>query len=379
MSGGPDGGAPRPPRRPRYRGTHPRRFEEKYKERDPSRYPGEREKVLAAGKTPAGSHVPVLLREVLDALAPRAGEVAVDATLGWGGHAEALLPRLQPGGRLIGLDVDPLELPRAEARLRALGYGPDVFTAVRSNFAGLPKALATLGLAAADLVLADLGVSSMQLDDPLRGFSWKHEAPLDLRMNPERGQPAGILLARFRREEIEEFLRRFGDEPEAAGIAEALAATIAARRAAAARETNEAGRAERPIHLLSTSDVTRAVESAYQGRTSREACEARRSSLSRTFQALRILVNEELTALDAFLRNLPSVLAPGGRVAILTFHSGEDRRVKKAFAAGVKAGVFSAAAPEVIRAPPEELRANPRSSAAKLRWAVRSPGKSAPE
>jgi len=378
MSGGADGAAPRPPRRPRYRGTHPRRFEEKYKERDPSRYPGERVKVLAAGKTPAGSHVPVLLREVLEALAPRAGEIAVDATLGWGGHAEALLPRLLPGGRLIGLDVDPVELPRTEARLRALGHGPDVFTAVRSNFAGLPKALAALGLAAADLVLADLGVSSMQLDDPARGFSWKHDGPLDLRMNPERGQPAGTLLATFKREEIEEILRRLGDEPEAAGIAEALAATIAARRAAAAREANERGRAEGPIPLLSTSDVTRAVESAYRGRTSREASEARRSSLPRTFQALRILVNEELTALDAFLRNLPFVLAPGGRVAILAFHSGEDRRVKKAFAAGVKAGVFSAAAPDVIRASPEELRANPRSSAAKLRWAVRSPGKPAP-
>ena len=378
MSGGPGGGTLRPPRRPRYRGTHPRRFEEKYKERDPSRYPGEREKLLAAGKTPAGSHVPVLLREVLEALAPRAGEIAVDATLGWGGHAEALLPGLRPGGRLIGLDVDPVELPRTGARLRALGYGPDVFTAVRSNFAGLPKVLAALGLAAADLVLADLGVSSMQLDDPARGFSWKHDGPLDLRMNPERGQPAGTLLARFRREEIEECLGRFGDEPEAAGIAAALAATIAARRAAAAREANEAGRADGPIRPLSTSDVTRAVEFAYRGRTSREASEARRSALPRTFQALRILVNEELTALDAFLRNLPSVLAPGGRVAILTFHSGEDRRVKKAFAAGVKSGVFSAVAPDVIRASPGELRANPRSSAAKLRWAVRSPGRPAP-
>ena len=360
MTGAADAGGPRPPRRPRYRGTHPRRFEEKYKERNPAQYPDEREKVLAAGKTPAGSHVPVLVREVLDALAPKAGEIAVDATLGWGGHAEALLSRLLPGGRLIGLDVDPVELPKTEARLRGLGLGPDVFIAVRSNFAGLPKALAGLGIAAADLVLADLGVSSMQLDDPARGFSWKHDAPLDLRMNPERGQPAGVLLSRLKAGEIEGLLKKYGDEPEARRIAEALVRTIDAHRTAGS------------IHSLRTSDITRAVELAYEGRRERDKREQLTPSLQRTFQALRILVNEELTALDVFLRNLPSVLAPGGRVAILAFHSGEDRRVKKAFAAGVKAGVFSAAAPGVIRASADELRANPRSASAKLRWAVRS-------
>ena len=356
------GGEGKPPRRPRYRGTHPRTFAEKYKERDPARYPAEREKVLAAGKTPAGSHVPVLLAEVLAALDPKPGDVAVDATLGWGGHAEAILKRLLPGGRLVGLDVDPVELPKAERRLRALGFGEDVLTVRRANFAGLPKVLAEIGLPGADLVLADLGLSSMQLDDPERGFSWKHDVPLDLRMNPRRGLPAGERILRMKGKEIEEILRKGGDEPEAKRIAEALAATA------------DTIRKQSPARLLSTLDVARAVESAYEGRASRHALEAGRSSLQRTFQALRILVNEEMTALDAFLRDLPFCLVPGGRVAVITFHSGEDRRVKKAFAAGLASGLFSEVSREVVRASPEERRANPRSASAKLRRAVLAGG-----
>ncbi|MFI5180524.1 MAG: 16S rRNA (cytosine(1402)-N(4))-methyltransferase RsmH [Thermoanaerobaculia bacterium] len=351
-----DGDGPKPRRRPRYRGTHPRTFAEKYKERDPARFPEERAKVLASGKTPAGSHVPVLVDEVLAALRPSPGEIAVDATIGWGGHAEAILPRLLPGGRLIGLDVDPIELPKTERRLRTLGFGQDVLVIRRSNFAGLPKLLADLDLPGADCVLADLGASSMQLDDPGRGFSYKRDAPLDLRMNPERGQPAGALLGKLKKEAIEDYLRRWGDEPEAAGIASQIAE--AARRAAAAHT------------LLSTSDVSAAVESAYKGSTSRDASEAKRSSLQRTFQALRILVNDEMTALETFLRNLRSVLNPGGRAAIISFHSGEDRRVKKALAAGLKAGLFSGISPEVVRPSAGERRANPRSAPAKLRWAV---------
>jgi 16S rRNA (cytosine1402-N4)-methyltransferase len=373
---------PAPPRtrRRRYAGTHPRRFEEKYKERDAARYPAEREKVLASGKTPAGTHVPVLVAEVLEALAPRPGDVAVDATLGYGGHAAEILARIVPGGRLLALDVDPVELPKAAARLaqRAADLGvPDAVKTLRRNFAGLRKLLEEEGLAAgADLILADLGVSSMQLDDPARGFSWKSDVPLDLRMNPQRGIPAGELLLKMKREEIEDFLRRFGDEPEAAGIARHLAE--------AAQRVTDARRALSPPNLLSnsslplsppvlrTSDVAAAVESAYAGRTSRDASEAKKSSLQRTFQAIRILVNDELTALDAFLRDLPFCLAPGGRAAILTFHSGEDRRVKKAFKAGLESGLYARVADEVVRASPEERGRNPRSSSAKLRWAVRA-------
>jgi 16S rRNA (cytosine1402-N4)-methyltransferase len=353
--------AERPRRRPRYGGTHPRAFSEKYKEHDPARFPEEREKILASGKTPAGSHVPVLVAEVLEALAPALGDFAVDATLGYGGHASEILRRILPGGRLLALDVDPIELPKAEARLKALAESlgnAGAVRCVRRNYAGLRRLLHEEAPAGADVIVADLGASSMQLDDPGRGFSWKHDAPLDLRMNPGRGVPAGVLLLKMKKEEIEEFLRRLGDEPEAAGIAAAL------------QETIEARRSESPIHLLRTSDVTRAVESACRGRADRERSEARKSSLQRTFQAIRILVNDELTALEAFLRDLPACLAPGGRAAILTFHSGEDRLVKKAFKAGLEGGLYARAADRVVCATPEEQRRNPRSSAAKLRWAV---------
>ena len=381
---------PEPPRkrRPRYAGTHPRRFGEKYKELDAARYPEEREKVLASGKTPAGAHVPVLVEEALEALAPKPGDVAVDATLGYGGHAAEILKRILPGGRLLALDVDPVELPKAAARLEALAArlgAPGAVKAVKRNYAGLAALLAGEGLErGADVVLADLGVSSMQLDDPERGFSWKHDVPLDLRMNPTRGVPAGVLLLRMKREEIEDLLRRWGDEPEAAGIAAALREAIEVRRAPAAAThhvANEPRPGSGPLHLqrnppllplLRTSDVVAAVELAYQGRTSRDASEAKKSSLQRTFQAIRILVNDEMTALEAFLRDLPLCLAPGGRAAILTFHSGEDRRVKKAFKAGLTAGLYARVSDDVVRATPEERVHNPRSSAAKLRWAIRA-------
>jgi 16S rRNA (cytosine1402-N4)-methyltransferase len=272
--------------------------------------------------------------------------------------------------------VDPIELPKAAARLESLAKdlgAPDSVKAVKRNFAGLRKLLDAVGLSrGADVVLADLGVSSMQLDDPARGFSWKYDVLLDLRMNPERGLPAGVLLTRMKKEEIEDLLRRYGDEPHAHEIAAALRTTIEAGRAAAPLEPNGGRPDTSDVHLLSTSDVAAAVESAFEERTSRDASEAKKSSLQRTFQAIRILVNDELTALDAFLRDLPSCLAPGGRVAILTFHSGEDRRVKKAFKADLEAGLYARVAHDVVRATPEERSRNPRSSAAKLRWALRA-------
>ena len=189
-------------RRPRYPGRNPRRFHDKYKELNPERYASDVQKVLASGKTPAGTHRPIMVEEVLRCLRPVAGDVAVDCTLGGGGHAQAILERVQPGGRLIGLDVDPLELPRTEARLRAAGFGADTFVARHGNFAGLPQVLAAEGLAAADLILADLGVSSMQIDNPDRGFSYKEPGPLDMRMNPSRGEPASQLLARLSEEKL---------------------------------------------------------------------------------------------------------------------------------------------------------------------------------
>ncbi len=342
-------------RRARYAGTHPRRFDEKYKERDPERYPETVRKVLDSGKTPAGSHVPILLPEVLEVLAPRPGEVAVDATLGYGGHAGALLARLQPGGRLIGLDVDPIEIARTAERLRRDGLPDAALTVRRGSFAGLSRVLHETGAAdGVDVLLADLGVSSMQLDDPARGFSFKRDGPLDLRMNPAHGAPASTVLARLSETQLARLLADLSDEPHAAAIARAIVE---------AREREP---------IATTTALAAAVRAALETLPERTRREEGDSPVARTFQALRIRVNDELTALSALLAQLPSALRPGGRVALLSFHSGEDRLVKKAFQAGLKDGTYRAVAPDVIRAGPEERRANPRSASAKLRWAVRA-------
>jgi 16S rRNA (cytosine1402-N4)-methyltransferase len=330
-------------RRPRYSGKNPRRFEEKYKERDPQRYAETVAKVLASGKTPAGSHRPVMVAEVLEVLAPRPGELAVDCTLGYGGHAQEVLRRVQPGGLLLGLDVDAVELRKTEARMRAIGFGPEAFTAIRSNFAGLPKVLAELDLKGADCVLADLGVSSMQLDDPSRGFSVKYDGPLDMRMNPQRGFPASALLQKTSPDALARLFLENADEPRASELANALAGGS----------------------FATTTRLADAIRAALP-RLSRDDYDL---TLRRVYQALRIAVNDEFSALETLLRHLPACLNPGGRVAILTFHSGEDRRVKKAFEAGLRDGVYADIAREIIRPTPEERRNNPRSSPAKLRWA----------
>jgi len=333
-------------RRPRYSGKNPRHFEDKYKEHNPERYAETVQKVLASGKTPAGTHRPIMVAEILELLAPKSGEVAVDCTLGYGGHAQEILARLAPGGQLLGLDADPIELPKTEARLRALGFGPEVFTAHRGNFAGLPQMLAANEIAGADLILADLGVSSMQIDDPARGFSVKFDGPLDMRMNPQRGQPASALLAKIGPDTLATLLVEYADEPHAAALAPALAGKT----------------------FASTKSLATAIR-AVLPRLNKEDCDL---SIRRVFQALRIAVNDEFSALDTFLRNLPVCLNPGGRVAILTFHSGEDRRVKKSFEAGLRGGIFSDIAREVLRPSPAERNANPRSGPAKLRWARRA-------
>ncbi|HYG36058.1 MAG TPA: 16S rRNA (cytosine(1402)-N(4))-methyltransferase RsmH, partial [Clostridia bacterium] len=265
--------------------------------------------------------------------------------LGYGGHAQELLERLKPNGRLFGLDADPVELPKTEARLRALGFGPEMFSAFRSNFAGLPRILATAGVSGVDIILADLGVSSMQIDNPARGFSVKSEGPLDMRMNPQRGQPASAYLAGVSATTLESLLLENADEPYAHLLANALA-----------------GR-----HFATTFALASAVRSALPRLNQSE----QELSMRRVFQALRIVVNDEFSALDSLLRQLSVCLNPGGRVAILTFHSGEDRRVKKAFAAGLQAGVYSEIANEVVRPSPQERHDNPRSAPAKLRWARR--------
>jgi 16S rRNA (cytosine1402-N4)-methyltransferase len=330
-------------RRVRYSGKNPRRFEEKYKEHDPQRYADTVAKVLASGKTPAGTHRPIMVAEILAVLAPKAGELVVDCTLGYGGHAQEILARLQPGGRLLGLDADPVELPKTEARLRAAGFGPEIFTAIRSNFAGLPQVLAGLKLSGADCVLADLGVSSMQIDDPSRGFSVKSDGPLDMRMNPQRGFPASALLEKTSSAALAKLLQENADEPRSNGLSVALAKKS----------------------FSTTNQLASAIRAALP-RLGNEDCGL---TVRRVFQALRIAVNDEFSALDMLLRHLPMCLNPGGRVAILTFHSGEDRRVKKSFEAGLRDGIYADITQEVIRPTPEERNSNPRSSPAKLRWA----------
>ena len=346
--GDPAGAEPKHRRRPRYAGTHPRRFEDKYKERDPENHPDTVASVLASGKTPAGSHRPICVTEILEILALQPGSIAVDATLGAGGHALAMLARLLPGGRLVGLDVDPAELQRASAGLAARGFGSGCFVAVHANMAALPQVLAAQGLDGVHGILADLGCSSMQIDDPARGFSFKRDGPLDLRMNQGKGPPASALLARIDEEALARLLRETADEPESVRIA---AAVVKARSSAA---------------ILRTTDLANVVRDALPLPADAKP------TLARVFQALRIAVNDEMSALQAFLAGLPSCLLSGGRVAILTFHSGEDRRVKQAFKDGLRAGTYSDVARNVVRPSREEIRSNPRASAAKLRWATRA-------
>ena len=297
-----------------------------------------------------GTHVPIMLAEVLQHLRPRPGDVAVDCTLGGGGHARAILQEIQPGGRLIGLDVDSVELPRTEARLRAEGFGPDTFVARHQSFANLPDVLAEEGVTAASLILADLGVSAMQHDTPSRGFSYKGVGPLDLRMDPLAGEPASTLLARLGEEELAALLTENADEPHALFIARLLK--------------------QQPL-LNTTHAFERLVRTGLTSALPHLSKAEVKMSVRRTFQALRIAVNDEFSALDALLRVLPQCLAPGGRVVMLTFHSGEDRRVKKAFQAGCRSGIYSAVADRVVRSAKEETWSNRRAASAKLRWAVR--------
>lgn len=337
--------APRPPRRKRYSGKNPRRFEDKYKEHDPERYGDTVAKVIASGKTPAGSHIPIMVDECLAALALAPGMTGIDATLGYGGHALRILELISPDGKLLGLDVDPIEQPKTEARIRSAGHDEERFEAVRSNYAGIAKALATRDIAAVDFIFADLGCSSMQLDDPSRGFSFKTVGPLDMRMNPDRGLAAADWLRKVSAEKLEAALHENADEPRAESLAVVLAGGSFPTTAALAKAIRESVRISDEAEL----DLT----------------------VRRVFQAVRIAVNEEFTALDAFLRALPACLKPGGRAAILTFHSGEDRRVKQTMKVGIRDGLFSEMSDGIIVASPEERRLNPRSSSAKLRWVTR--------
>lgn len=335
-------------RRKRYRGTHPRKFGEKYKELNPQRFAPELEKVIARGQTPAGTHRPICVEQILAILNPRPGETGLDATLGYGGHAEALLPRLVPGGRLFAIDVDSVEQPRTEARLRDLGFLNQQLIVRKLNFADVALLLPEVG-DGFDCVLADLGVSSMQLDNPIRGFSYKNDGPLDLRLDPARGMPASALLQSISAQALSALLTDHADEPHAALIAQGIK------------------NCHSPI--ITTRQLAEVIRVTLKDFPEKNA---HKKTLARTFMALRIEVNDEFAVLERLLDALPACLKPDGRVAILSFHSGEDRRVEQAFEKYHRAGIFSSIAPGALRATPEEQRSNPRSSSAKLRWAIRA-------
>ena len=339
-------------RRVRYKGTHPRHFQEKYKELDPERYQNEVEKILRSGKTPAGMHRPICVREILDFLNVQPGQVGLDATLGYGGHSQKLLEALQGQGHLYATDVDPIESEKTRARLAGLGYGPEIFTLQRRNFAQLDQVAPGILF---DFVLADLGVSSMQIDNPERGFTFKQDGPLDLRLDPTAGVPAAQRLKELDREELAALLWENADEPYADQLAKAIFHKV-----------------KRGGGIRTTKELAQVVEQALDFLPPAERKDGVKKACQRTFQALRIDVNSEFEVLYTFLEKLPLVLKPGGRVAILTFHSGEDRLVKKSFQALCRQGVYEEVAQQVIRPSPQECAQNPRARSAKLRWAIRA-------
>jgi len=301
--------------------------------------------------TPHGEHRPVLLNEVLETLDPRPGMIVVDCTVGWAGHGAEILLRIGPSGLLIGLDMDAENLPKARERLEPIGHP---FHLHHSNFAGLQQVLATHGLTRVDAILADLGMSSMQVDDPDRGFSYSRDGALDMRMDRSRGQTAAQLLATISKAELIEHLVDLGDEPDADTIASAI---VAARKSQPITTTTALAQ----IILAATKKKNWRLQPT-KGKWETHPA-------ARLFQTLRILVNRELGNLEHLLRILPATLLPGGRAAIISFHSGEDRRVKAAFRQGLETGVHAAVAEHPMRPTLQERTTNPRSRSAKLRWA----------
>lgn len=341
-------------RRVRYSGTHPRSYKEKYKEHQPEKYADTIEKVIRKGSTPAGMHISIMVKEILDFLQIKPGQTGLDATLGYGGHTKEMLKCLEGQGHIYGLDVDPIESAKTKERLEKQGFGEDILTVRLQNFADIDRVSEETGKKF-DFILADLGVSSMQIDNPDRGFSYKVEGPLDLRMNPEKGISAAQRLKEVSLEELQGMLIENSDEP----YAEEISKTIMNWR-------------KRGKAIETTTQLKAAIEEALRFIPEKDRKEAVKKSCARTFQALRIDVNSEFEVLYAFLEKLPGVLAPGGRVAVLTFHSGEDRLVKQMFKQFYKEGSYSDIAKDVIRPSAEECARNSRAKSTKMRWAIRA-------
>lgn len=340
-------------RRKRYKGTHPKSYDEKYKEHNPEKYADTIKHVMEKGMTPAGMHIPIMVGEIMDFLQIKPGQQGLDATLGYGGHTREMLKRLEGKGHLYATDVDPVESAKTEKRLRNEGFGEDIFTVRLMNFADAKKLAEEVGMF--DFVLADLGVSSMQIDNPDRGFSYKHDGPLDLRLNPEAGITAAERLATISKAELSGMLVENADEEYAEEISEKITEHI------------------RKGHKIDTTlGLKSVIEEALSFLPERDRPDAVKKSCARVFQALRIDINNEFEVLYRFLDNLPKILKPNGRVSVLTFHSGEDRLVKKSFKQMKKLGIYSEIADDVVRPSAAECARNSRAHSTKMRWAVRS-------
>lgn len=340
-------------RRVRYKGTHPRSYKEKYKELNPEKYADTVEKVKRKGSTPAGMHIPIMVNEILDFLQIQPGQKGLDATLGYGGHSSKMLEKLDGQGHLYAMDVDPIESVKTKARLEAKGFGEDKVTVIHKNFVCIDEVAEEYGKF--NFVLADLGVSSMQIDNPERGFSYKFEGPLDLRLNPEKGISAAERLKNIKKDELEGMLIENSDEPYATEIARAVTTAIKKGR-----------------KVETTTQLEQIIKEVIEKVSVEDKKETLKKTCQRVFQALRIDVNNEYEVLDGFLEKLPDVLESGARVAILTFHSGEDRLVKKSFKRFYKEGVYSEIASDVIRPSAEECNQNGRARSTKMRWAIKS-------
>lgn len=346
-------------RRKRYSGTHPRTYAEKYKEHNPEKYKDTIEKVIAKGSTPAGMHISIMVDEILKFLDIKPGQKGLDVTLGYGGHTSKMLEKLQGNGHIYGIDVDPIEIKKTTERLEKKGFGKEVFTAVNTNFRNIDEVAQKYG--PFDFVLADLGVSSMQIDNPERGFTYKAEGPLDLRLNPGQGISAAERIKNITVDELEGMLIENSDEPYAYEIAKEVVS-----------------RNKGYNKIETTLDMKRVVEraleksSALKNMSEKDKKETIKKSCARVFQALRIDVNNEFEVLYELLEKLPDALAPNGKVAVLTFHSGEDRLVKKSFKSLKSEGIYSEVARNVIRPSAKECHTNPRAKSTKMRWAIKN-------
>jgi 16S rRNA (cytosine1402-N4)-methyltransferase len=341
---------PKKARRVRYKGTHPKSFKEKYKELQPEKYADDIEKIKQQGRTPAGMHLSICVNEIIDFLKIKPGQIGLDATLGYGGHSLEMLKQLKGKGILFATDVDPFELPKTKERLEKAGFGEDKVKIRKMNFSQIDQLQDETGLF--DFILADLGVSSMQIDNPDRGFSYKIDGPLDLRLNPKSGKPVSEYIKNCSQDFLEELFEVNSDEPYAKQIARQI--------------VNHSGAIQTTTQLfLIISEALSFLPAATKKEEIKKACQ-------RCFQALRIAVNDEFGVLESFLEKLPYAMKSEGRVAILTFHSGEDRRVKKAFQALYRAGIFSEISQEPIRPGVEEIFNNPRAKSAKLRCAIKA-------